>query len=445
MTDTTELARRPKILPRKISTSDRPLPWRLRSWRTARQERRRLKAKRIGLFGLFGSGNSGNDGSLEAMLRFLRQVRPDAEITCICSAHRGATDRVARSMLVATMPLGIPPPENGLLGTLDRVSLTLPRRVASLVQSIARARKLDALIVPGTGILDDFGLTPYGIPLALYAWCLSAKLCGARIAFVSIGAGPIHHPISRWLMKSAVAMAHYRSYRDTVSKTFMESIGFDTRDDGVYPDLAFKLPSPETPCEARPGGRLTVGVGAMTYLGWRNDPARGAATYQGYLDKLTTFVLWLLDHGYAVRILMGDVADQRAVRDILANLSVARRHLPKDRLVFETMSSLHDLMRQIAATDVVVATRYHNVVCALKLGKPTVSVGYAEKNDALMAEMGLDAFCQHVERLDLDLLIEQFSRLIADRERYERSIRKANLACQERLDRQDSLLIACLP
>ena len=109
------------------------------------------------------------------------------------------------------------------------------------------------------------------------------------------------------------------------------------------------------------------------------------------------------------------------------------------------MSSLHDLMRQIATTDVVVATRYHNVVCALKLGKPTVSVGYAEKNDALMAEMGLGSFCQHVERLDLDLLIEQFRRLIADRERYERSIRKANLACQERLDRQDSLLAAWLP
>ena len=169
----------------------------------------------------------------------------------------------------------------------------------------------------------------------------------------------------------------------------MESIGFDARDDQVYPDLAFKLPSPPMPRRQRPDGRLVVGVGVMTYLGWRNDATRGAAIYRGYLDKLTTFVLWLLDHGYAVRLLMGDAADQRAVNDLLANLSAARAALPKDRLVFETMSSLHDLMRQIAATDVVVATRYHNVVCALKLGKPTVSVGYAEKNDVLMAEMGL--------------------------------------------------------
>jgi polysaccharide pyruvyl transferase WcaK-like protein len=142
---------------------------------------------------------------------------------------------------------------------------------------------------------------------------------------------------------------------------------------------------------------------------------------------------------------MGDAADQRAVSDVMANVSAAKPDLPNDWFVFDSMSSLHDLMRQMAETDVVVATRYHNVVCALKLGKPTVSLGYAEKNDVLMAEMGLGGFCQHVERLDLDLLIEQFTQLVAGRQRYELGIRKASLACQERLDRQDSLLAARLP
>jgi polysaccharide pyruvyl transferase WcaK-like protein len=395
--------------------------------------------------GLFGTGNSGNNGSLEAMLRFLREVRPDAKITCICSAHRGAADRVARALNVATTSLGIPPPENGLLRTLDRLLLTLPRRIASLIHAVRRARKLDALIVPGTGILDDFGGSPFGMPLALLAWCLTVRLCGARIAFVSIGAGPIHNPISRWLMKSAVALADYRSYRDTVSKAFMESIGFDARDDGVYPDIAFKLPLPAGPRRQQPDGRLVVGIGVMTYFGWRNDATRGAATYQTYLDKLTSFVLWLLDHDYAVRVLMGDTNDQRAVDDLLANVALARPGLPHARLVFEQMSSLHDLMRQIADTDVVVATRYHNVVCALKLGKPTVSIGYADKNDVLMAEMGLGRFCQHIERLNLAWLIEQFSQLISDRWQYELDIGKANLACRERLDHQDALVAARLP
>jgi polysaccharide pyruvyl transferase WcaK-like protein len=237
-------------------------------------------------------------------------------------------------------------------------------------------------------------------------------------------------------------MADYRSYRDAISKRFMESIGFDTRHDAVYPDIAFKLPGPPPSDRQHSHARLVVGVGVMTYQGWRNQAASGAAIYQAYLEKITTFVLWLLDDDRSVRILMGDAADLRAVDDLLANVSAARPDLASNRLVFDPVSSLHDLMRRIAETDVVVATRYHNVVCALKLGKPTVSIGYAEKNDVLMAEMGLGRFCQHVERLNLDLLIEQFNRLIADRQRYERGIEEADRACRARLDHQDALLAA---
>jgi polysaccharide pyruvyl transferase WcaK-like protein len=69
---------------------------------------------------------------------------------------------------------------------------------------------------------------------------------------VGIGAGPIHHPISRWLMKSAVAMAQYRSYRDTVSKAFMESIGFAAQDDAIYPDIAFNCRYPQPRFGNRP-------------------------------------------------------------------------------------------------------------------------------------------------------------------------------------------------
>jgi hypothetical protein len=113
MTDWTRLETRPVLA--RTSGADAGTPSAgVSSWTTMRQQRRQLAAKRIGLFGLFGSGNSGNDGSLDAMLRFLRQVRPDAQITCICSAQRGAPERIARTLHVASIPLGIPTPKNGL-------------------------------------------------------------------------------------------------------------------------------------------------------------------------------------------------------------------------------------------------------------------------------------------------------------------------------------------
>jgi polysaccharide pyruvyl transferase WcaK-like protein len=400
---------------------------------------------RIGLFGLFGSGNSGNDGSLEAMILYLREVRPDAELVCFCACSAGAADLVARSFHVPAIPFALAKPEARLLRILDRVSLRAPRQLASLVRAIMLIGRVDLLIVPGTGILDDFQDGPLGMPLVLFGWCLAARLKGVRLAFVSIGAGPIRHPISQWLMKSAVALAHYRSYRDVISKRFMESIGFDTGKDTVYPDLAFKLPTPLSSnrkgIEDRP---LTVGVGVMAYYGWRNRDARGPAIYTAYGEKVAEFVGWLLDRGHVVRILTGHVSDQRAVDDLVGRVMAARPALAPNRLLIEPSSSLHDLMRQIAQTDVVVATRFHNVVCALKLGKPTVAIGYAEKNDVLMAEMGLDRFCQHIERLDVSLLIEQFTQLVAGRAQYVASIREANAVYQQRLRRQDALLASHL-
>ena len=58
---------------------------------------------------------------------------------------------------------------------------------------------------------------------------------------------------------------------------------------------------------------------------------------------------------------------------------------------------------------VIVATRYHNVMCALKLCKPTISLGYSQKFVNLMADMGLAEFGQFAYSLDLDRLIEQFA------------------------------------
>ncbi len=65
----------------------------------------------------------------------------------------------------------------------------------------------------------------------------------------------------------------------------------------------------------------------------------------------------------------------------------------------------------MAPARIVVATRYHNVLCALKLAKPTLSTGYAAKNVVLMTDMGLSEYCQFVNALDVSRLIEQFKEL----------------------------------
>jgi polysaccharide pyruvyl transferase WcaK-like protein len=403
-------------------------------------KRRGAEPKGVGLFGGFGSGNFGNDGSLESMLLFLRRVAPEQRLLCIC----GDPAAVEQAFGVDAIPIHWKPrcPARGRMAVLAQKVLG---RATLWLHAVRHLRSLKVLIVPGTGLLDDFAVSPLGWPFDLLSWFLLARLMGVKVVLASIGAGPIRHPVSRWLMKSAARAAHYRSYRDTVSKTFMESIGFDARRDPVCPDLAFRLRAPPAIRRQRAENEpLTIGVGVMAYHGWRKGGSRGAEIYAAYLEKLTKFVFWLLNRGHVVRLLIGETSDLRAVEDLLRAVCERKPDLGGGAIVFAPAKTLHDVMQQMADTDVVVATRYHNIVCALRMAKPTVSIGYSYKNDALLAEMGLSDFCQHVEDFDVELLQTQTARLISDRAVHERRICDVQTQFEIRLSEQENLLASLI-
>ena len=395
----------------------------------ARARTLRDKPARIAIFGNFGGDNLGNEGTLEAMIGVLRRISPDGELVCICPGPESIrrTYGIPAHPILARRSAG-----SSLLGKIAA-------RFADVALTLRTVRGFRLLVIPGTGILDDFGEPPYGMPFRLFLTCLVARMRGIRIAFVSVGAGPIVHPVSRWLMVSAAKMAHYCTFRDDISRDFMAGLGMDPDACPIYPDLAFHLPRPAEP-EAPAGGPLRVGMGVMSYNGWRHGATDGERVYATYLEKAGKFVRWLLDRGHQVRLLTGEKSDDRAVAGLLDSLSPDRRLVEEGRLVVEPVHSLHDLMREIALTDVVVATRYHNVVCALKMARPTISLSYAKKNDALLAAMGLGAYHQHVEDFDCDLLIRQFEDLLAHREASAAELRRMNAVFDGRLDEQVSRL-----
>jgi polysaccharide pyruvyl transferase WcaK-like protein len=402
----------------------------------ASPRRSRTVSSRIVLFGLFGCGNLGNDGSLETMLGFLRRVRPDARIVCVCDEPQVVT----RSLNVDAVPIRQP---GELVGSRVGWILRQPfRKLRDFGHAWHHLSRAEIMIIPGTGILDDFGERPQGMPLKLLTWCLAARLCGTKIAFVCIGAGPIRRRVNRWLMLCAASLAHYRSYRDGISREFMESVGFDTTSDPVYPDIVFKLSAPEMrPRPSTDFPDLTVGVGVMSYRGWYGYAEGGDGIFARYIEKLSEFVIHLLDGAYGVRLLTGELGDSTAVDALLARVRAARPEVA-GRIAAEPSYSLGDLMEQMSKTDTVVATRFHNIVCALKMGKPTISLGYARKNDVLMTEMGLADYCQHVEHFNVPTLIEHFDRLVENREALARHVRERVSDFDRQLGRQEEFLLS---
>lgn len=372
---------------------------------------------KIGLFGLFGCGNSGNDGSLDAMLRYLRKASPTSELVCISPAPQV----VEAEYKIPSFGTGYPGPKHKFVKLLDRGTGRVFGRFLGLVHPLKCARGLDLFIVPGTGLLDDFQEHPFGWPFMIFRWCLAARLAGAKVAFVSIGAGPIVHPLSRWFMINAARMCHYRSYRDRPSKSFMERMDSKAAADPIFPDLAFALPIPPSNYP-RDEQDVTVAIGVMTYEGWIRRHPDGKAIYDAYLTKLLGFIDWILQQGHKIRLLTGDEADEATIKEVLRRLGPDRLKANGAKITIEPSRTLDEIMEQIAKSDIVVGTRFHNIVCALKLHRPAISLGYARKNEALLSDISLDGFSQHVESFDPELLRRQFQDALSRREELSQQI-----------------------
>jgi polysaccharide pyruvyl transferase WcaK-like protein len=270
------------------------------------------------------------------------------------------------------------------------------------------------LVVPGTGLLTDFTSSPFGIPYRLLKWSIIARLCRCKLYFVSVGAGPMYHPLTKWFIRAALSLAEYRSYRDSYSKHFLESIGFKALNDRLYPDLAFSLPKTMFPdCNCHDHQGTVVGVGVKDYYGKLGLPQRGGeAKYREFIKKLGTFVTWLLEHRYTVRLLIGDTLyDNKVKQDLIEVLPGRVLKKANGNIINEAISSVQDVLSQLASTDIVVSGRFHNVLLALMLNKPALSLSYHDKFASLLAGVGLAEYCHDIDTLDIDTLSAQIVQL----------------------------------
>ncbi|QDQ09190.1 polysaccharide pyruvyl transferase family protein [Streptomyces spectabilis] len=387
---------------------------------------------RVGVFGLLGSGNLGNDGSLEAVLGYLRAEHPGAVVDALC----GGPEVVAARYRIPATRLHW---NRGEYRTASRAGAVAAKglgKVVDVFRTAAWVRRHDVVIVPGMGVLEaTLPLRPWGFPYSLFLLCASGRLFGTRVALVGVGAGPIGNRPTRALVRWSARLAAYRSYRDTQSRDAMREMGVDTARDEVYPDLAFALPTPAPSAAPGPPGPVCVGV--MAFHGGNDDRARAEEIHRRYLDGTTRFVRALVQDGRPVRLLTGDACDVAVVDAILDAVD-------SPLVTAAEAASLADLMDEMAAADTVVATRYHNLVCALKVGTPTLALSYAAKSDALMARMGLGAYCHPAREVDADRLIEQFRALEKRAAELRQTLAERNRLAARQLQDQFAALTATL-
>jgi polysaccharide pyruvyl transferase WcaK-like protein len=408
------------------------------------------KKERISLFGNFGTLNIGNECTLQAIILNIRRFRPNADITCICTIP----DDVQARHGVPALPISLRPrrtslpgvtrqPKSILLRILRRLFLRFPNEIRELARMRRTLKDQDMLIMTGTGMLADGHEGPLGLPYEICKWILVAKLWGVRVLFVSVGVQPLHYGLSRWFIRASLAMSDYVCFRDRQSQQYMAELGFRKKS-LVFPDLAFSLPETLSPISTRHGiVKPVVGVGLFDYRGRGANSEPDRLAYQEYLKKIADFIAWLDDNGYPVRVLIGDITYDTPVREDLQGLLRDRRigdFTP--RILDEPIASVADLFRQIDSTDIVVASRFHNLIIALILAKPVIGISYDQKIDSLMADMGLPEYCLDIADFEMSGLLDRLSSIESRFQEIPPRIKKRTQDYHATLDQQYRLIFS---
>jgi polysaccharide pyruvyl transferase WcaK-like protein len=373
----------------------------------------------VGFFGILGAGNIGNDAQFESVLGYLQKEHPEATLDAMCTGPQ----RVREVYGIHAIPLNyhLTGGSEGWEGRSNQGAAATRNRLGSgkifrlafeLAINTARVanwvRRHDVVIVPGAGAFETTLLVrPWTTPYSNFILSLAGRVFRTKVAFVCVGASVINQPITRFLSISAAKLAFYRSYRDDFSRDALRQQGVDTTRDRVYADLAFGIP----PLVRETGGSDTVGLGVMAYYGTNDDRARSKVLHDGYMHQVKIFVRELVDSGRRVRLFVGDSngSDESIARELVADIKSQRPDLEASWVSVAQTNSFTELMQAMAPVGSVVATRYHNVLCALKLAKPTIAIGYSPKHAVLMTELGMGDYCQDITALDASLLFKKLN------------------------------------
>jgi polysaccharide pyruvyl transferase WcaK-like protein len=433
------------------------------------------RRRKIGVFSQGGLKNLGDEVLFAAVLQNVRARIPDAEIIGFTVNPEDTNQRhgipafpVCRLDTVAnagSSAMAFPVPHNasetptsvwkqrikaipGLVTTVRGIRrlIHVAREVILeprfLWQSYQRLRGVELLLVAGSQQLNDI-YGAWAFPVTLYKWSLLSRFTGTKFVMLSVGAGPITSPLSRFFIRSALRRCSYRSYRDAISRELVESIGIKGSNP-VFPDLAYslKLPSPRAiPAE---GGRdMVVGINPVPFYDGRYWATSNPGRYAEYVEKFARFTEWLSQKNYSTLFfptqLRADALTIEDIRSVLAGNGGAGRLLEGGFI-----QTLDDLVTEISRADIVIANRYHGILIALALNKPVIGVAYHEKSRALLEQVGQGEYVLDVSNFRTEDLIEKITALHANALQSKEEIARRIAPLCEALERQYDMVFALI-
>lgn len=322
-------------------------------------------------------------------------------------------------------------------------ALEFAREVVFWLRSYRVLRGLDLLIISGGGQLSELWRGPWSHPYTIFKFSLLTKLAGKKLYFLNVGAGPLKHPLSRFFAKCAVQLADYRSFRDEDSEELVRSLGITSKT-YVYPDPAYALEVRE---QLRSGCRSNslpiIGLNPIGFCDPRIWPRQAESLYNGYLEKLTRFSVWLLERGYSLRLFTTEKSvDRHALEDLKTRLLSRLSSELVSQLFRSASPGVQEVLCEMSGFDFIVTSKFHGIIFSHLLRKPVIALSYHRKMDMAMRAAGQSRSCADIESFDVDWLIGAFRLLLDESDNIKLASEAAVKAYSSALSQQfDSLFL----
>ena len=430
-----------------------------------------VRPVRVVVFGHVGQDNLGDEAAFKAVIEATKSRRPSAEILGVSvnpvdtglrygirtfpiwsdvpSASGLSADSTKVHMQDGAQQIARPegagrlkpllrkiPGLFPLLRSVARMFALIPvviRESQFLWKTYRRLRHVDLLAVAGSQHLNDYVLGPWNFPYTLFKWTILAKLGGAKVAFLNVGAGPLQTSLGKWFIRQAVTWSDFQSYRDESSVRCINELGVrDVRPS--LPDMVFSLHTEQKPSARGEGDAgLVVGVNPIPFNSADYWVGGNYENYQRYIRTMASFAGWVLDRGYKVVFFPTQLTlDPLVIRDIMAQIDM--NLVEQGRVVEASIKSIEDLSAAIASMDIVVASRFHGLIFSMLHEKPVLGIAYAEKTRDLMTYMGQADHVLGILELNLSEMQRCFGDIESHREQIRAILRRKTHECRQAVE-----------
>lgn len=439
-------------------------------------QKARKTGYRVGVFGHYGHCNLGDEAITEAVIQNLRSRWHDVSVV----GFSLNPDDTARRYGIPAYPIrrldgaaqasygaGREPPSNGIpvvnrspleamrdflkqfallraLVHAARFVLRLPRdqwsELRFLRDSYRVATGVDCVFIAGSNqFLDSWGGI-WGFPYTILKWTVLARLAGARVVFLSVGAGPIDSLWSRIMVRAALSLSDYASFRDHGSRKLIDWFGSGGRWH-VCPDLAQSLQF-EHRATNNQSSRPVVGINPMPVYDRRYWNVPDDARYSDYVGQLARFASRLMRERYPMFFFPTQSSDEVVIDDVISRLDedvVTAGGVPVRRI-----KTVVEVMQVVQSADLVVATRFHGTILALHACRPVLGICYYRKTREVLGDMGQGAYAVDLDKIEDAEFWRVFEALAANRNEEAQVIERKGEEAQALLAEQYDLVLEIL-